>query len=67
MCVNLYRYWLTRLLRAAYYKQSANKCIDSSSQASEGSGVLIKVLVAVLIVSNNFKLVSVKFNITIIQ
>ena len=34
----------TRLLRDAHYSQSANIYIESSSQASEGSGVLMQVI-----------------------
>ena len=63
----IYRSWLTRLLRDAHYNQSANIYTDSSSQVSEGSGVLMKVLVSSVILSHSCKFVSVKFNINIIQ
>ena len=50
----IYRSWLTKWLRDAQYSQSANRYIESSSQASEGSGALMKVIVSLLSISNNF-------------
>ena len=53
-CVDkcIYRAWLTRLLRDAQYNQSANIYIESSSQTSEGSGVLMHIVYASLSISS---------------